>query len=359
MKIIHVVSGLGAASGVTTFVENVVAELRKHGEEVIVETKPNLPSNEKDGKCDIIHINGLWDPWLHRWAAFARKRKVPVVWSTHGMTAPWSMAHKRWKKLIPWYLYQRRDLAKAAMLHVTTEQEAEWNRELGFRNRQVVAPLGVNVGNRVETCRMGENGINHGIHGKEGLGVSGGVLQVLFVGRVYPVKGLMNVVKAAALLKGEKIKFRIVGPDQAGHMGKLKAEAERLGVTDMFDWAGPKYGEELSREYDYCDLLILPSFTENFGATVIDALAHGRPALASKQTPWWILEERGCGWWVDNSPETLAKSLKEILRTTLEELQQMGERGKRLVEEKYTWDVVCDAMLSAYVSMLSDTGTRA
>ena len=121
----------------------------------------------------------------------------------------------------------------------------------------------------------------------------------------------------------------------------------------MFDWAGPKYGDELSIEYDKCDMLILPSFTENFGATVVDALSHSKPTLASTFTPWKILEERKCGWWVSNEPEKLAETFKKIAALSAEELEAMGKRGRKLGEEKYTWEAVCSAIINGYKEILN------
>jgi glycosyltransferase involved in cell wall biosynthesis len=242
------------------------------------------------------------------------------------------MRHKWWKKFIAWHLYQKRDLKNAAIIHSTTALEVEWNRKLGFKNPQIEVPLGTFI--QKESAAELRN--------------TGDALKVLFVGRVYPVKGLMNVVRAAANLKEVNIKFRIVGPDQAGHLSELVAEAERLGVVAMFDWAGPKYGEDLANEYDKCDMLVLPSFTENFGATVVDALSHSKPALASTFTPWKILEKRECGWWVSNEPEKLAETFKKIAVLSAKELDAMGKRGRKLVEENYTWDAVVKAMINGY-----------
>ena len=281
---------------------------------------------------DIVHIHGLWSPPLHQMSKCARANKIPVVWSTHGMTAPWSMRHKWWKKWFAWHLYQRRDLSSAKILHVTTEQEAGWNRKLGLKNVQVVVPLGTYLPpiNAHQTCRSCE------------------YLRVLFVGRIYPVKGLMNVVHAAALLKDVHVRFRVVGPDQAGHKAELLKEAARLGVSELFEWAGPKYGEELRKEYEECDMLILPSFTENFGAVVVDALAHGKPVLASRFTPWKVLSEEKCGWWVSNDPHSLASTLSDIQLLDVSELSDMGNKGRKLIKQSYVWDVVCDSMKSAY-----------
>jgi glycosyltransferase involved in cell wall biosynthesis len=357
MKILYVITRLQKAAGTSVFCGEVANGLAAMGHDVTIAVvnpgEQDLYPLDKRVKLisissiltpnsylltpnSVIHIHGLWSPILHKVNAWARKNKTPVVWSTHGMTAPWSIRHKWWKKFIAWHLYQKRDLKNAAIIHSTTALEVEWNRKLGFKNPQIEVPLGTFI--QKESAAELRN--------------TGDALKVLFVGRVYPVKGLMNVVRAAVKLNDVNIKFRIVGPDQAGHLSELVAEAERLGVAAMFDWAGPKYGDELSREYDRCDILILPSFTENFGATVVDALSHSKPALASMFTPWKILEERECGWWVSNEPEKLAETFKKIAALSAEELESMGERGRKLVEEKYAWDAVCSAMIRGYESCL-------
>ena len=136
MRVLHVITGMQKAAGTTTFVENVVAGLRLCGHDVEIVTNPN-----GIGLCDVMHIHGLWSGLLHKAAEFARQNKIPVAWSTHGMTAPWSMRHKWWKKIPAWWLYQKWDLKRAAAIHCTTDPEVEWNKALGFRNCFVV-PLG-------------------------------------------------------------------------------------------------------------------------------------------------------------------------------------------------------------------------
>ena len=354
MIILHVITGLKKAAGTSVFCGELANGLAAMGHDLTIAVvnpdAPDLyPLNDRvkltsissiltTNDYDVVHIHGIWSPILHKVSTWAHKNKIPVAWSTHGMTAPWSMRHKWWKKCFVWYLYQKKDLVRASMIHSTTDLEAKWNKEFGFKNLQTVIPLGT-----VLLAKKDSSVVKRG-----------DVLRVLFVGRIYPVKGLMNVVRAAGELKDCKILFRIVGPDQAGYQAELMSEAERLGVLAMFDWAGAKYGEELSDEYDNCDMLILPSFTENFGATVVDALSHGKPALASIFTPWKILEEYNCGWWVSNEPQDLAKVFRAIVALNWDELNEMGQRGRKLVEEKYTWGAVCDAMVKGYKELLDN-----
>ena len=355
MKIFHVIAGMPKTAGTTTFVKNVVMGFCARGHYARLCTR--FDEIECGGRPDIVHIHGLWSFLLHRASRWARQNDIPVVWSTHGMTAPWSMRHKWWKKSLVWHSLQKWDLKHAAAIHCTTDLEVGWNKKLGFKNC-FVAPLGTN-----------ENLIQHGDTGR--VDVDRDCLKVLFVGRIYPVKGLVNLVRAAALIKQANclnhrtIRFRIVGPDQDGHQMELMTLSDNLGVGEMFEWPGPKFGEELSAAYDNCDLLILPSFTENFGGVVIDALAHGRPVIASKFTPWKVLEEEHCGWWVEATPESLSDALIVAAKCGLQSsfsaicadadssLEAMGRRGRKLVEEHYTWSAVCDKMIKGYEEVLN------
>lgn len=317
VHIVHVITGMHKAAGTTTFVENVVAGLRSLGHKVDIAV-----SIEDIRHCDIIHIHGLWSALLHKASLFAAKNAIPFVWSTHGMTAPWSMRHKRWKKLPAWYLYQRSDLRRAAAIHCTTEQEVRWNKTLGFTNC-FIAPLGTHL--PMTHIQVSKNNFKH---------------TLLFVGRIYPVKGLVNLIKAWSLCNVDGWSLRIVGPNQAGHLFELESLVQELGLSDSVLFAGPKFGDELSAEYDNCDCLVLPSFTENFGATVVDALAHGKPCIASTFTPWQELRVKGCGWWVSNEPRNLADVIGEMIALSDDERKKMGERGFFLIKKKYTWSAV-------------------
>lgn len=248
------------------------------------------------------------------------------------MLAPWAMKHKWWKKCLPWQLYQKGDLKGAALLHATSEQEERWIRECGFNQPVVVVPLGT----AVEPLKPAED--------KAGR-------TLLFVGRIYPVKALDRLIQAFAQVSAsvrQGWRLRLVGPDQAGHMKSLELIVKSLELEGHVEFIGPRFGEELGREYDTCDCLALVSHTENFGATVVDAMAHGKPVITSDKTPWREVAERKCGWRVSNEPEKLSVALGEMMSLSDDERRQMGANGRRLVEEKYTWEAVVKRMIKGY-----------
>ena len=174
---------------------------------------------------------------------------------------------------------------------------------------------------------------------------------LLFVGRIYPVKALDRLIQAFAEVPLEvrrDWRLRIVGPDQAGHKGSLESLVRSLGLGGSVEFAGSKFGEDLSAEYDSCDCLALVSHTENFGATVVDAMAHGKPVITGDKTPWEVVSERKCGWRVSNGPEKLSVAMREMMSLSDKDRQEMGMHGRALVEEKYTWDAVVKAIVNGY-----------
>ena len=335
----------------TTFVENIVAELRVLGNDVGVVTRNESKSRveveqRKDGlsslqlhtstlkSYDIVHIHGLWDLWLHRWAKAAGKASVKVVWSPHGMLQPWALKNKWWKKVAALALYQWRDLSRAAALHVTAQSEVDDVRRIGLKNPVIVAPLGVHLPK------------------DEGVGVNKDRRKtLLFVSRVQRKKGLPTLLSAWAQLP-QSVRtgwqVRVVGPDQDNHTLELKAQAEKLGILGDVDFVGPKYGAELAAEYRSADLFVLPTHSENFGSVVIEALAYGVPVICTKKAPWEELSARQCGWWIEDEVNSLCGALKEGLSLTNEARRVMGERGHKLVEEKYLWPAIGRQMAEAY-----------
>ena len=362
MKILHCIAGIQKAAGTTTFCVRVAEESAKLGHEVAIVVMAKRP--ETDAKTavlvlewipgtelpfipDVMHIHGLWTPWLSRVQHWAQAQGIKVVLSPHGMLAPWAMAHKRWKKMLPWMLYQKRNIRKADVIHVTSAQEERWVRDLGFTNKIIEVPLGTDLPSKTATHDFP-------------------VKYVVFVGRIYPVKGLDLLIKAWAQLKtrpeAQGWHAVLVGPNQAGHMEELEALAASLGVTTRrgdvagiedadVTFTGPLYGEAKNEVVRKARLAILPSYTENFGGVVIDALALGVPVLASSKTPWDRLAEAGCGASFEVNADVLVEHCIEWMRRTDTMRSDCGTLGKTLVASRYTWVAVGDKLTAVYVNL--------
>jgi glycosyltransferase involved in cell wall biosynthesis len=90
---------------------------------------------------------------------------------------------------------------------------------------------------------------------------------------------------------------------------------------------------------------LVPSYKENFGIVVAESLAHGIPVIASRGTPWGGLEQKGCGLWVENDPETLASAIRRISTMPM---RTMGLRGREWMRRDFSWRSVANQMLDLY-----------
>jgi len=287
----------------------------------------------------LIHNHGLWLPINHHTCVIARRFNIPLVISPRGMLEPWARSYKSWKKTIAWYLYQHRDLQRAAVLHATSEQEAANLKLLELRIPIAVIPNGVDI------PELPEESVK-----------KGKIKTALFLSRVHPKKGLINLVRAWGKVHPAGWQVVIAGPDEGGYQADVEKEIQRHGLTDGFIFIGSVSDQEKWQHYSSADLFVLPTHSENFGIVIAEALASGTPVITTKGTPWQELETHKCGWWIDIGVEPLAKALEEAINLSPEERQAMGQRGRCLVEQNYSWDKIGQEMVAVYQWVLRGGG---
>ncbi len=283
------------------------------------------------GKVDVIHDNGIWMPHNHRLAALAKKNATPRIVSTRGMLEPWALNHKRWKKRLAWWAYQRSDLTSACLFHATATREASHLKNLGLRPAIMTIPNGVDLPLEIPP-RIPRSSQKI----------------MLFVGRIYPVKGLLLLVEAWAKVRPVGWTMRIVGPDEAGHRAEVESRIQEANLEGVFEFTGELLGAPLLNAYHEANIFVLPSHTENFGMVVGEALALGLPVITTQGTPWSTLESEKCGWWVPVTVDGIADALKDATARSPQELIAMGECGRRVVTERFSWDGVARQFTSCY-----------
>ncbi len=303
----------------------------------------------------LAHAHGLWKYPILAAANWARNAKIPYIVSPHGMLEPWALSQSPFRKKLAGWLYQNRCIRGAACIHATSPMEAESVRLAGFRNPIAVIPNGVELPPKAESRKQKAE-----------------IRTVLFLSRIHPKKGLLNLVRAWAIVQGTRPRdhettgqqtsgrwsvvsgrpsdWRLViaGPDEKGHLEEVKAEGTRLKIGDHLEFVGPVDGKAKWDLYQSADLFVLPSFSENFGLVIAEALACGVPVITTRATPWEELEQHRCGWWIDTGVEPLVDALKDAMNRPVGELHEMGRRGRALVEAKYTWPPVARQMVEVY-----------
>ncbi len=272
----------------------------------------------------LAHSHGVWHPANHWAARAARRWGVPLVIHPRGMLEPWALGQKRLKKRLALGLFQRRDLDGARALVATSEMEHDGLRRLGLRQPVAVIPNGVDLAD----TDAGAPSVDRRADRER---------VVLFLSRIHPKKGVLELVRAWSEVVSAGWRLRIAGPDEGGHWGQVATLVRQLGLD----------GERKAALYREADLFILPTFSENFGVVVAEALAHGVPVITTRGAPWADLETYRCGWWIDVGVEPLVAALREAIALTDEERAAMGARGREYVT-RFDWQRIAEHTLALY-----------
>ena len=286
----------------------------------------------------LIHDHGLWITTKMAAQRVVQQSSLPLVVSTHGMLTPWALRHRFGRKKLAWWLYQKKVLLAASAFHASSSSEAEGIRNLGFDKPIAVIPHAIQLPDlqTISTSR------------------SSSQRTLLFLSRIHPVKGLLNLIAAvesASLVNWQVI---IAGPDENGYRTEVERAVENSNLTKQITFHEPVYGQAKWDLIRQADLFILPSFTENFGIAVAEALACGIPVITTTGTPWEDLAKYRCGWWVEGDVHSLTRALLEAHSLSPEALKDMGDNGRQLIETKYSWPRVVDQMTWFYRWILGE-----
>lgn len=288
---------------------------------------------------DVVHVNCCWQPesaLVQKWSCF---RGFKTVYSPHGMLEPWIMNRHYWTRKVPaLFLYQKAAIVRSDVIHATAESERGNLLKLGYNNNVVVIPNGIDV-RRIE--------MKDGWEKKKTL---------LFLSRIHVKKGIELLINAVAELKEEMNDYQvlIVGEGDVDYIAGLKNLAKQKGVDDIVQFKGGAYGDAKWDLYRNADVFVLPTYSENFGIVVAEALASGTPVITTTGTPWEELSSKHCGWWVPCTQEDITYAIRSAINVTDDKLRILGQNGRRLVEERYSAEVIAQKMKTLYEWILGE-----
>ena len=296
----------------------------------------NMSRFLENSDYDIYHTNGLWMHINHSTCAIARKKKKPYIITPHGMLYPEALARSAWKKWPMRTLWFDCDVREAACIHATCQKEMENIRLLGYRGPIAVIGNPVAVPDFIDSLFAARSEQTTPFWG------------VAFLGRLHPRKKVENLLYGVASASAKNVEVFVIGKGDDNYELFLKSEAERLGIADRVHFLGFLNGFEKYAKLAMIDALFVPSDMENFGMIIPEALIVGTPVMASLGTPWEVLNTERCGWWRDNSPESIATVIDELYSMTDGERLMMGKRGRDYILRTFASQIVATQMLELY-----------
>jgi len=304
---------------------------------------------------DIVHIHGIWEQVQHDAARMAQRKGIPYVISPHGMLGSYSLSRSPWIKKFWLTLRVRRNLNHAAAIHYTADAEREQANPLGLDRPIILEPNGLDLGEFDIPPVRGRF--------RERFGIASGRTLVLFLGRLHPIKGLDLLIPAfARCIKDfdseHKPLLVIGGPDTHGYRSTVETMAKAHGIEQHIVFTGMLKGGERIEAYFDCDLFALPSYHENFGIVVAEAMAAGKPVIISdKVSIDRDVKQSGAGAVVPTKVEPLASAMSEWLIDPIR-CHAAGQCGREFAFQQYGFKAIAERWKRHFEQILAASHSR-
>ena len=292
---------------------------------------------------DVVHVHEHRQTLSIIACYFARRYGIPYVVQAHGSVLPFFQ--KEGLKNIFDKVFGFKILHGASKVFALTEVEKEQYLKMGVEEDRIeIVPLGINI---EEYSDLPEEGIF-----REKFNISKDDKLIIFIGRVHEIKGLDLLIDAFKELADSEddVKLAIVGPDD-GYMDALNLRIAECDLSDKVIVTGPLYKSEKQEALVDCDLFVMPSKYESFTTSGLEAMACGKPLVLTKNNHIHDWVDGSVGLACDDDKMSLKDSMAEGLFD--EELsKKFGMNGRRLIQEKYNWDMINEQILNIYESII-------
>lgn len=298
----------------------------------------------------LLHLHVLWRYTSLASLRWHRKSGRPHVVTINGMLDPWALNNARWKKRIAGWLYENANLREAACLQVNTQKEYRAVRDFGLDTPVCIIPNGVTLPSEDLAPKAPWT---------QRIPADQNVL--LFLGRIHPKKGIFELVEAWKELRevapdlADKWSVALVGWDDGGHADRLQSRiAEEELESDMV-FLGPMFGEEKHAAFSNANAFVLPSHSEGLPMAVLEAWSYRLPVLLTPGCNLGVGVQRRAAIQTQPDPDRLTRDLRSLLTRSHRQRSDMGNRGRQLVEDRFTWTRVATQMHQVYQWLLGKT----
>jgi glycosyltransferase involved in cell wall biosynthesis len=290
---------------------------------------------------DVVHSHSMWMLPNHYASAAAHRHNKPVVFTAHGVLEPWALARSSWKKRPVAWAWQNQDLRRAACIHVNSTAEVAGIRAYGLTNPIAIVPNGLDLApfdpmpDKQEFFQKWPQ-----LAGKK---------IMLFLSRLHPKKGLGHLLDAWKNLAVDHPDWHMViaGRDD-GAEAQTRAAVTAMALDQSITLTGALEGRDKLAALAAADAFVLPSFSEGFSMAILEAMGARLPVLLTPGCNFAEAVRAGAALEVKPDALDTERGIRELLAMTNHQRGSMGERGRLLVEQRFTWDSVATQMMQLY-----------
>jgi glycosyltransferase involved in cell wall biosynthesis len=295
---------------------------------------------------DLAHIHALFSPISSFAARICRQQKLPYILRPLGTLDPADLRKKKQLKQVYAALLERPNLAGAAAIHFTSNQEAKVSERFGVKTHDLVLPLGV-----IPTQKESSNNL------LEKFQIPQNIPLVLFMSRIDPKKGFDLLIPALEKLLSQGFKFHFVlagtNPQNPNYEEGIQKQIKNSLLHPHTTITGFVTGELKSALLQAADLFVLPSYYENFGIAVAEAMVAGKPVVISDQVHiWHEIHNSKSGWVTKTEVESLTNALQSALQNP-EECKNRGNNARKYALENYSWDAIARQLIQEYQKLIN------
>jgi glycosyltransferase involved in cell wall biosynthesis len=296
---------------------------------------------------DLVHIHAIFSYASIPAAFYAKRYRVPYIVRPLGVLNRWGMQNRHpWLKQLSFRFIEQHILAGAAAIHYTSKQEQIEAEELGVTNRAVVIPNAVDDVLLVSSFPTGRFRAHYPQFADRVI--------ILFLSRVDQKKGLDILLPAFAQVKERfpEVRLVIAGNGDVDFIGQLQQEAKRLKIDKGVLWTGFLSGEEKRYALADADIFALPSYSENFGIAVVEAMACGLPVVISDQVGiHHEVATAQAGIVTKCEINEIAHALS-LFTSDAKQRSRMGENGRRWVRQHCSSKTVTEKLIALYQQVI-------
>ncbi|WP_353930099.1 glycosyltransferase [Okeanomitos corallinicola TIOX110] len=279
-------------------------------------------------------------------AMISQFQNVPYTIRTMGQLAPWALAQSKVKKQVYSYLIENRNLDKAAAIHCTSVGEREDVINFGVKTQKIVLPLGVNPPQLIADASSKL---------RQKYDITNELPIVLFLSRLHYKKRPELLIEALGKLAKQEHKFHllIAGSGEDDYVRFLQKMVESANINQQTSFVGFVNGYEKDLVLQGSDLFVLPTYSENFGIALAEAMVSGLPVITTpgvQIAPDIAAAEAGII--VEGEIASLSEAIVHLLEHP-QQRQQMGKKGRIFALEDYSWEAIAKKLAYTYQEILN------